>query len=316
MKSAGASGRTNNRDSFSHRFKTDMRRNYSLYLLVLVVIVYYILFHFKPMYGALIAFQDYSPSKGMGGSPWVGLKHFVRFFQGPYFSRLITNTFLISFYNLLFGFPAPIILALLLNEVKNKHFKRVTQTISYMPHFISLIVIIGMLSQFASTNGLFNDIIVMFGGERSPLLMNPANYRPLYVASDIWQGVGWGSVIYLAALSGVDAQLYEAATIDGAGKWQQTLNVTLPGIAPTIIIMLILRIGNLMSVGYEKTILMYNSAIYETADIISSYVYRVGILEASWSFSTAVGLFNSVINFVLVIFANKVSSKVSETSLW
>ncbi len=301
---------------FSLRFKRDMRRNYSLYILLSFVLAFYFLFHYKPMYGALIAFQDYRPADGIAGSQWVGLKHFRRFFAGPYAMRLIRNTFLISLYDLIFGFPAPILLALLLNEVRNQPFKRTVQTITYLPHFISLIVIVGMVKQFSATNGLFNDLIVFFGGDRAPLLMNPGNYRPLYVGSGIWQSIGWNSIIYLAALSGVDPQLYESARIDGAGRWRLMKHITIPGITPTIIIMLILRIGSLMSVGYEKTILMYNDAILSTADVISSYVYRVGILEASWSFSTAVGLFNSAINFVLVIFANTISRKVSETSLW
>ena len=301
---------------FSLRFKRDMRRNYSLYILLSFVLAFYFLFHYKPMYGALIAFQDYRPADGIAGSQWVGLKHFRRFFAGPYAMRLIRNTFLISLYDLIFGFPAPILLALLLNEVRNQPFKRTVQTITYLPHFISLIVIVGMVKQFSATNGLFNDLIVFFGGDRAPLLMNPGNYRPLYVGSGIWQSIGWNSIIYLAALSGVDPQLYESARIDGAGRWKLMKHITIPGITPTIIIMLILRIGSLMSVGYEKTILMYNDAILSTADVISSYVYRVGILEASWSFSTAVGLFNSAINFLLVIFANTISRKVSETSLW
>ncbi len=303
-------------EPFSLRFKRDMRRNYSLYILVSIVLLFYFLFHYKPMYGALIAFQDFRPADGIMGSKWVGLKHFRRFFEGPYAIRLIRNTFLISFYDLIFGFPAPILLALLLNEVKAQKFKRTVQTITYLPHFISLIVIVGMVKQFAASNGLFNDIIEFFGGERSPLLMDPGNYRPLYVGSGIWQSIGWNSIIFLAALSGVDPSLYESARIDGAGRWKLMRYITIPGIMPTIVIMLILRIGSLMSVGYEKTILMYNDAVLSTADVVSSYVYRVGILEASWSFSTAVGLFNSAINFVLVIFANAISRKVSETSLW
>lgn len=301
---------------FSIRFKRDMRRNYSLYILLSVVLAFYFLFHYKPMYGAIIAFQDYRPALGIWKSKWVGLRHFIRFFEGPFASRLIRNTFLISLYDLVFGFPAPIILALLLNELKNQKFKRTVQTITYLPHFISLIVIVGMVKQFSSSNGLFNDIIVFFGGNRTPLLMNPSNYRPLYIGSGIWQSIGWNSIIFLAALAGVDPQLYESARIDGAGRWKLMRHITVPGIMPTIIIMLILRIGSLMSVGYEKTILLYNDAVLKTADVISSYVYRVGILEASYSFSTAVGLFNSAINFILVIFANAISRKISETSLW
>jgi putative aldouronate transport system permease protein len=296
--------------------RKDMQRNWSLYLLVLPVVIFYALFAYKPMYGALIAFKDFSPRQGVMGSPWVGFVHFIRFFNSPYVFRLIRNTFLISIYNLVFGFPAPIILALLLNEVRHSFFKRTIQTITYLPHFISIIVIAGMITDFSMTTGLFNDIVVFFGGRRTPLLQMPGFYRPIYVGSDIWQGVGWGTIIYLAALSGVDPQLYEAAMIDGAGRFRQLIHVTLPSIVPTIIILLILRIGHLLGVGYEKTLLLYNPATYEVADIISTYVYRVGLLEQNWSYSTAIGLFHSVINFALLIMANKLSRKFSETSLW
>ena len=306
----------NTRGTLTYRLRRDWIRNRSLYIMVIPVLLFYLLFHYKPMYGAIIAFKDYTPALGVAKSPWVGFANFTRFFKSVYFVRLIKNTILLSVYNLIFGFPAPIILALLLNEVRNKHFKNVTQTITYLPHFISLIVVTGMLTDFSMTSGLFNDIIAFFGGERSPLLQNPKLYRTMYIASGIWQQVGWGSIIYLSALAGVDQQLYEAASIDGAGKWKQLLNVTLPGIAPTIIIMLIMRMGSLMNMGYEKTILLYNPSTYDTADIISSYIYRVGLLEQDWSYSTAVGLFNSVINFGLLIFTNKMSKKYSETSLW
>ena len=217
---------------------------------------------------------------------------------------------------IIFGFPAPIILALLLNELRAKRFKKTVQTITYLPHFISLVVVTGIIKDFTQSTGLINDIIVMFGGERSSLIQNPALYRTIYIVSDIWQGIGWGSIIYLSALSGVDQQLYEAASIDGAGRWKQLIHVTLPGIAPTIVIMLIMRMGQLLGTGYEKTILLYNEATYETADVIASYIYRVGILERNWSYSTAIGLFNSVINLALLIVTNKISKRVSETSLW
>lgn len=305
-----------NKSDLSGRLRKDWRRNKTLYILVIPVLLFYILFHYKPMYGAIIAFKDYTPTLGVADSPWVGLANFKRFFNSVYFWRLIRNTIILSLYNLIFGFPAPIILALLLNEVRNKKFKSLAQTITYLPHFISLIVVTGMLTDFSLSTGLFNDIIAFFGGERSPLLQNPDLYRGIYVASGIWQEVGWGSIIYLSALAGVDSQLYEAARIDGAGKWQQLIHVTMPCIAPTIITMLILRMGSLMKMGYEKTILLYNPATYETADIISSYIYRIGLLEQDWSYSTAVGLFNSVINFALLIIANKLSKRFSETSLW
>lgn len=301
---------------FKKKLRADRVRNRSLYVLVLPVVIFYILFNYKPIYGAIIAFQDYVPRLGISGSEWVGLANFKRFFSDIYFGRLMKNTLLLSVYDILFGFPAPIILALLLNEIHNKFFKNVTQTITYLPHFISMIVVCGMLTDFSLSTGLFNDIIEFFGGERHPLLQDPKLYRTIYIASGIWQQVGWGTIIYLSALAGVDSQLYEAAEIDGATKWKQTLHVTLPGIAPTIITMFILKIGKLMSMGYEKTILLYNPSTFETADIISSYVYRIGLLEQDWSYSTAIGLFNSVINFVLLILANKLSKKFSETSLW
>ena len=302
--------------SFFYRVKKDWMRNRSLYLMIIPVLIFFILFHYKPMYGAIIAFKDYTPALGIAESPWVGWDNFTRFFSSVYFGRLIRNTILLSFYSLLFGFPAPIILALLLNEVKNKKFKGLTQTVTYLPHFISMIVVTGMLVDFSMTSGLFNDIIELFGGERSPLLQNPDLYRTIYVASGIWQEIGWGSIIYLSALSGVDSQLYEAAQIDGAGKWKQLIHVTLPGLAPTIIIMFILKMGTLMNMGYEKTILLYNPATYETADIISSYIYRIGLLEQDWSYSTAIGLFNSVINLGLLLLTNKIARKCGETSLW
>ena len=224
---------------FKKKLRADWVRNRSLYVLVLPVVIFYILFNYKPIYGAIIAFQDYVPRLGISGSEWVGLANFKRFFSDIYFGRLMKNTLLLSVYDILFGFPAPIILALLLNEIHNKFFKNVTQTITYLPHFISMIVVCGMLTDFSLSTGLFNDIIEFFGGERHPLLQDPKLYRTIYIASGIWQQVGWGTIIYLSALAGVDSQLYEAAEIDGATKWKQTLHVTLPGIAPTIITMFI-----------------------------------------------------------------------------
>lgn len=302
--------------SMIQRLKKDWMQNKSLYIMVTPVVLFYFFFHYRPMYGALIAFKDYTPVLGFERSPWVGLAHFSRFFHGIYFTRLLRNTILLSIYSLIFGFPAPIILALMLNEVRNRTFKRVTQTITYLPHFISMIVVAGMITNFCMSTGLINDIIVFFGGKASPLLQNPRYYRIIYVVSGIWQQIGWGSIIYLSALSGVDSQLYEAAAIDGAGKIKQLIHVTFPGITPTIVTMLIMRIGQLMSMGHEKTILLYNPSTYEVADVISSYVYRVGLLESDWSYSAAIGIFNSVINLALIIMANKVSKQLTETSLW
>ncbi len=295
--------------------KTDVKRNWTLYLLIIPPILYFFLFNYKPLYGALIAFQDYRPTRGFG-EEWVGFKHFIRFFENPYFGRLLKNTLSINIADLIFGFPAPIILALMLNEMRHSKFKVICQSITYLPHFISSVVICGMIVQFCLTDGLFNDIAVLFGGERISMLQQPSYYQPIYVISGIWQSLGWNSIIFLAALAGVDKELYDAAKVDGAGKWKQMLNVTIPSITPTIIIMFILRIGSLMSMGHEKTMLLYNETVYETADVISTYVYRYGMMDQQWSYSTAVNLFNTVVNLILLFAANIISRKVSETSLW
>ncbi len=294
----------------------DIRKNKLLYLMLVPVVLFFAIFHYVPMYGAIIAFKDYSPRLGIWGSPWVGLEHFQSFFGGLYFWRVLKNTILISLYELLFGFPAPIILALLLNEIRSSLFKRTVQTVTYMPHFISLVVVCGMIKEFTSSTGIVNDVIAYFGGERISLLLEPEYFRTLFISSGVWQHIGWGTIIYLAALTGIDPEQYEAAKIDGAGRWKQMLHITLPGIMPTIVILIILDIGRLMNVGSEKIILLYNPSTYETADVIGSYVYRIGLQEMNYSFSSAVGLFNSVINFTLVIFSNWLSRKLNETSLW
>ena len=250
------------------------------------------------------------------GSEWIGLKNFSDFFGSYYAGRLIWNTFLINFYDLIFSFPAPIIFALLLNEVKAAKFKKTVQTITYMPYFISLVVVASIIVEFTSSRGFIVDILSLFGFEKKSLLGEAQYFRAVFVGSNIWQSLGFNSIIYLAALSGVDQELYEAATIDGAGRWKKMWYITLPCISSTVIIMLILRIGSMMNVGFEKIILLYNPATYETADVISSFVYRKGLQEMNYGYSTAVGLFNSVINFTLLVISNKLSRKFSETSLW
>lgn len=304
--------------SFKARAVRDIKRNWEIYLILLPVVIFYLIFSYAPMGGAVIAFQNWRPGRPMfgEGARWVGFKNFESFFSSYYFIRVLKNTLTISLSTLLFGFPAPIILALLLNELKNKYYARVVQTIVYLPHFISLVVLCGMIVQFVRDNGVITQALGIFGFPKQNMLQNPSLFVPIYVISNIWQGVGWGSIIYLAALTGVDQQLYEAAEIDGAGKWQQTLNITIPCIIPTIIIQFIMRTGQILSVGQEKIILLYNETIYETADVISSFVYRKGLLENDWSYSTAVGLFNSVINFAMVAIVNKISASLSETSLW
>ena len=263
-----------------------------------------------------MAFENYKPTRGLFHSKWVGFKYFIDFFSGAYAWRVIRNTILINFYDLIVGFPAPIIFALLLNEITSNAFKRTVQTISYLPFFISQVVICGILLDFLSLDGLFNQIITMFGLEKTAFMIFPQYFRTIYVGSGIWQGLGYGAIIYLAALSSVDVQLYDSAVIDGCNRFKRMLHVTLPGIMPTIIIMLILRIGNMMSVGFEKIILLYNPSVYETADVISSFVYRYGLLQGNFSYSTAVGLFNSVVNFALLAITNSISKRVSDISLW
>jgi putative aldouronate transport system permease protein len=293
-----------------------MTKNGELYLIALPVVAYYIIFHYFPMYGAQIAFKDFSPSSGITGSPWVGFRHFTDFFSSIYFIRVLKNTLTISVTSLVFGFPAPIILALLINELRSRRFSRTVQLITYMPHFISMVVVCGMILEFTTRNGLISVVLSYFGVPAKTMLNDAGLFVPIYVISGIWQGVGWGSIIYLAALTGIDQELYQAASIDGAGRWKQTLYVTLPGLLPTITVLLILRTGSILSVGAEKIILLYNPSIYETSDVISSYVYRRGLLNADWSFSSAVGLFNSMVNFILVAFVNWLARRTSDTSLW
>lgn len=302
--------------SLKRTIAMDFQRNKMLYLMFLPVLLFYILFHYVPMYGAVIAFKDFSPMKGIFGSPWAGLKHFEAFFNSYYFWRILRNTLNLSLTSLVIGFPAPIILALLINELRGKIFPRLVQTVTYIPHFVSLVVICGMIKDFTLDTGVINQVLRYFGWQPVTMLSKPELFTPIYVISGIWQEVGWGSIIYLAALTSVDPQLYEAATIDGAGRFKQLLHITLPGILPTIIVMLILRTGKLLNVGFEKIILLYNPAIYETADVISSFVYRKGLLEFNWSFSAAVGLFNSVINFFLLWSTNWLSRKFQGDSLW
>lgn len=298
--------------------RKDFHRNWLLYVMIIPAVVFYIMFAYIPMVGNIMAFKEYVPGIGFRGffvGEWVGLKHIIQFANGIYFTRLIRNTVLISLYNLIFGFPAPIILAILLSELPFRGYKRVVQTITYLPHFVSTVVICGLIVNFSLSTGLFSDISEMFGGPRVSFLQDPKYFRTIYIASGIWQSVGWSSIIYLSAITGIDSALYEAAVIDGANKFQQILHVTLPGITSTIVILLILQIGQMMNVGSEKIMLLYNPSIYETSDVISTYVYRKGLVEMNWSFSAAVDLFNKLINFLLLVSANAVSKRISEVSL-
>lgn len=287
-----------------------------LYIMLFPVLLYYLIFHYVPMYGVIMAFMKYSPAVPFFQNEWRGLYYFREFFKGIYAFRLIRNTFMLNLYNLIFGFPAPILLAVMLNEVRNRYFKKFVQTVSYIPHFISTVVAVGIVLSFVSYDGMINEVIAFFGGEKIQFMTDEKLFYPIYVASSIWQNLGWNSIVYLSAITAIDPMLYEAAYMDGATRWQQIRMITIPGILPTIIIMLILQIGNMMSVGFEKVFLMQNPSIYETADVISTYVYRKGLIELNYSYSAAIGLFNSVVNFVLLVFANSISRKLSENSLW
>lgn len=298
------------------RLKLDLQRNYQAYLMVLPSIVLIFFFCYIPMYGVLMAFENYRPQLGVLGSEWVGLYHFKDFFTSPHSLNVLRNTVVISVYSLLVGFPFPIILALLLNEVRCQAYKRTVQTISYMPYFISNVVICGMLKSFLAYDGLFNQIGAIFGMAPKSFLSNPALFPSVIVFSDLWQSIGWNSIIYMAALAGIDPDLYEAAHIDGCGRLRQIWHITLPGIVPTMVTLLILSIGGLLSANSDKILLLYSPLTYETGDVIGTFVYRRGIKGGDFSYSTAVSLFQTVINFLLLIFANWFSNKTTETSLW
>ena len=295
-----------------------MKRNWLLYLFLLPGLVYIIIFNYVPMYGIQIAFRDYRYTKGIWGSAWVGLKWFKTFFNAPRFWQILKNTLSISLYSLIVGFPLPIILALILNNVKNLKLKKFAQTITYMPHFISTVVLVGMMSIFFSPNsGIVNSLLSYVGGSGNVYFMGNASYFPhLYVWSDVWQGMGWGSIIYMAALSGVDQELHEAAMIDGANRLKRVWYIDLPAITPTMVIMLILRCGSVMSVGYEKVYLMQNSLNLSTSEVIATYTYKLGLIQQEFGYSSAIGLFNNVINFIILVLVNKLADRISGSSLW
>ena len=308
----------NKKISFKENVKRDFRQNYSLYLMVIPVIAFYVLFCYKPMYGILIAFTDFDVRSGLSGSTFIGLENFRRFFSDPYFLRNIVNTVKISLASIVFGFPAPILLALMMNELNTKYFKRFVQTATYLPHFISLVVVCGMIRNFVSADGLVTTFISGIIGKniQESLLYMSKLFTSIYVTTDIWQEVGWGSIIYMAALSSVSAELYEAARIDGAGRFRQTISVTIPSILPTVVIMLILRLGGILAVGYEKIMLLINQFNADSAEVLSYYIYKKGLVNNDYGLATAAGLFNSVINLLFVVGANFISKRLTETSLW
>lgn len=294
-----------------------MKHCWQLYILVLPAVICIAVFSYAPMYGAIIAFKDYKVNEGIMGSPWAGLKYFKQFIDLPNFDTLLINTLKISIYSLFWGFTPPILLALMLNQVRCKRYKSFIQTITYAPYFISTVVLVSMLNIFLTpSSGFINKIIEDFGGHAITFMGDPKWFRTVYIASGVWQGAGWSAIIYLAALGGVDPSLYDAAMVDGASKLQRLIHIDLPCILPTIVIMFILNMGSLLNVGYEKAYLMQNSLNIPVSEIISTYVYKIGLINGNFSFSAAVGMFNSIINFILVISANYISKKLTENSLW
>lgn len=306
----------NTKKTFRQRLGRDFKMNGSLYILMIPVLVYFILFCYLPMYGVTMAFQDYSPRLGFTGSEWVGFKHFIKFFNSPSFVEILVNTLTISVATLCFGFPAPIVLSLLLNEVKSARLGKVIQNCTYIPHFISMVVSCSIIRIFTAETGVIGSFYNMITGGTGNMLNNPSTFIPIYCVSNIWQECGWGSIIYLAALTGIDQSLYEAAEVDGAGKWRKVISITLPSILPTIIIMLIMRMGQMLSVGYEKILLLENSMTKDVSEVISTYNYRRGLINQEWSYSAAVGLFNTGINLILVQTSNWISRKVNGYALW
>lgn len=275
-----------------------------------------LVFNYFPMYGILIAFKNYSASKGIMDSPWVGFKYFNTFFHDPMAFRVLKNTLLLGVFTLFWSFPAPIILALLFNELRNKRFKKIVQTVSYFPHFISVVIVAGMIKEFTARDGLFNDIISFFGGTPIMFLLEPDYFRTIFISSGIWQGIGFGTIIYLAALSGIDPTLYDVAEVDGANRWKKVVHITWPSLKSTTVILLIFAVGGILGSDFQKIILLYSPETYSVADVIGSYVYRQGILGAQYEYTTAIGLFMSVISFIVLYLTNLISRKVSDTSLF
>lgn len=298
------------------RVGKQLYRSRFLYAMLLLPIAYFLIFHYGPMFGNLMAFKEYSIMKGVFGSPWAGFKYFEQFLFNDYFWKVVKNTLILNIYSLIFYFPAPILFAVLLNELISSRFRRAIQTISYIPHFLSTVVVAGMLVNFLSVSGMINQVIEFFGGSATTFLSQASWFRTIFIGSEIWQGLGWSSIIYMAALTGIDPGLYEAATIDGANRWHKIRHITLPGIATVVTIMLLLNVGHMLSVGFEKILLLYSGPTYETADVIQTFVYRRGLIDADFSFAAAVGIFQSVISLVLIVGANQLSKKINGARLF
>nr|WP_219916345.1 ABC transporter permease subunit [Mesobacillus foraminis] len=293
-----------------------IRKDWQLYTLLILPIIYLLIFKYGPMVGNVIAFRRFMPGGNIYGEEWVGLHYFNMFINDPVFWNVFKNTLMLGGLGLLFTFPMPIIFALLLNEVKSRKFKKFVQTASYLPHFLSIVIIAGMILQLTAINGSINALVEFFTGSKITFMQQAEWFRTIYISSEIWQGMGWGAILYLAALTTIDDSLYEAAKIDGANRWKQTLHITIPGILPTIVTLLILNIGSFMAVGFEKVLLLYNPLTYETSDVISTYLYRIGLESNNFSYATAIGLFESLIGLILVLTANSISRKLTERSLW
>lgn len=293
-----------------------LKKDWQLYSLLVIPMIFLIIFKYLPMFGNIIAFRRFVPGGSMFGEEWVGFRYFKMFWNDATFWNVFKNTAILGGFTSIVTFPIPIIFALLLNEVKAVKFKKFVQTASYLPHFLSMVIVAGMILQLTANNGVINQIVEFFTGNRIDFMQRPEWFRPIYVISGVWQGMGWGSILYLAALTNIDESLYEAAKMDGANRWKQTLHITLPGILPTVVTMFILNIGSFLSVGFEKVLLLYNPLTYSTGDVISTYLYRIGLLSSNFSYATAIGLFESLIGLTLVLSANFISRKLVNTSLW
>ncbi|MEU1606857.1 ABC transporter permease [Micromonospora matsumotoense] len=299
-----------------HPWRRALSRDWQLYSLAVLPLLFFLVFRYLPMIGNVIAFRRFSPGGSVFGEYWVGLRYFRLFLADPTFWQVFTNTLVLGTLTLLFCFPLPIVLALLLNEVRARRLKRFVQSVSYLPHFLSIVIVAAMVMQLLSMDGSVNQVVRGLGGDAVPFLQQPGWFRAIYVSSEVWQTVGWGTILYLAALTTIDENLYEAARIDGANRWRQTWHVTLPGIRPTMVTLLILNIGTFMAVGFEKILLLYNPLTYPTADVISTYLFRLGFESSNFSYAAAIGLFEAVIGLILVLGANTISRRTVGTSLW
>lgn len=301
---------------YGKRFIRAFNRDKYLYLIMLLPLLYYIMFCYYPMYGVTLAFKDFKPKAGILNSPWIGMEYMEKIVADSYFWTVFKNTIVLNLMNLAVSFPSPIILALLLNELKSQKYKKFVQTITYLPHFLSSVIVVGMMTTLFSTTGIVNKLMGAFGLGPYPFLNAAKYFRGMYIGSNVWQTIGWDSIIFLSALSGLDMELYEAARIDGAGRWRQTIHITLPGILPTIVIVLILNMGKIMNVSYQKILLMMTGSNQTVSDVISTYVYRRGITDADFSYATGVNLFQSLVSLFFVISTNFISKRLTETSLW